>query len=170
MDAHLTHGRAGYRCRHGRSSAHSSFLIQVDHDLRIRRQNHLVSVDQNRLTTAFGSGQHECGGGVVRGYRHGVAVPFEPEVHGVPVGRQPRLEGHLAVPDTESAEPADDHLPGSAGGGDVDALVGVALVVEEIDERRPAEVLDGAAGVADLDAHDGVGRGLSDDLCSVSGS
>jgi hypothetical protein len=41
----------------------------------------------------------------------------------------------------------------------VDALLGVSLVIEEIDECRPAEVLDGAAGVADLDAHDGMNRG-----------
>src|SRR5881398_1964126 len=61
----------------------------------------------------------------------------------------------MAVPDTESAESADDRLPGSACGGYVDALGGVPLIVEEIDECRPAGVLDGAAGVADLNAHDG---------------
>src|SRR5256884_7913960 len=75
-------------------------------------------------------------------------ISFEPEVHGVPVGREPWLEGHLAVPDAESAESADDRLPGSACGGYVDALGGVSLIVEEIDECRPAGGLGGAAGGA----------------------
>jgi len=60
---------------------------QVDRYIRVGLKGDLAAVDGDRLTAAFRSGQHECGGGVVRGYRHGVAVPFEPEVHGVPVGR-----------------------------------------------------------------------------------
>ena len=95
---------------------------------------------------------------MARRHRHGVAVPFKPEADGVPVRRKPWLEGHLAVPHAESAESADDRLPGSARGRYVDALLGVALIVEEISECSPAKVLNGAAGLADLNAHNGVDR------------
>ncbi len=89
-----------------------SCVQQVDRYFRVGLKYCLLAIDDDRLTTAFWTRQHECRGDVIRGHRHGVAVPFELEVHGVPVGRKPWLEGHLAVPDAESAESADDHLPG----------------------------------------------------------
>jgi hypothetical protein len=42
LDAHWTHGRAGYRCRHGRSSAHSS-SSQIPRILYCR-EDHLIEL------------------------------------------------------------------------------------------------------------------------------
>ena len=44
MDAHWTHGRAGYRCRHGRSSAQTAGSGQPR--IRYRREDHLVALLQ----------------------------------------------------------------------------------------------------------------------------
>src|SRR5689334_4120125 len=120
-----------------------SCLQQVDRYFGVGLERYLVPIDDDRLTTVFRTRQYERRGGVIGKHRHGVAMPLEPEVHSLPVRREPRLEGHLAVPHPESAESADDRLPGSACGRYVNALAGVALVVDEIDECRPAEVLVG---------------------------
>jgi hypothetical protein len=117
---------------------------------------YLPAADDDSLAGIFRTRQHECRGAMTHEHRRDVAVPLQQEARGGSLRRKAWLEGHLAVAHAESAESAHDRLPGSACGRYMDALLGVALIVEEIDECRAAEILDCAAGVADLNAHNGV--------------
>src|SRR4029453_13915932 len=87
------------------------------------------------------------------------AAPAEAEADAFPVVGHPRIEGNPAPGDAQPTEPVAEDLPSPARGGDMHALVGVALVVAEVHIGRALEILDRPSSVADLDTHDRVDRG-----------
>jgi hypothetical protein len=69
MDAHWTHGRSGYRCRHGRNSAHS--LSRCQPRLLYCREDQLLELLQ-RDTTLYRAHprlRHATAAGAAAGFR-----------------------------------------------------------------------------------------------------
>ena len=67
---------------------------------------------------------------------------------------EPRVEAQPAVVVAHAAEPVDERAPHAAGGGDVQAVDGVAVEVGEVDEQGVEEVVEGRLVVADLGRDD----------------
>jgi hypothetical protein len=69
-----------------------------------------------------------------------------------------RGEAHLAVRVAQAGEAGDQRQPGPASGGDVDAVRGVAVRVQEVDSRGLEEVVERRIRVADLRRHHALDR------------
>ena len=85
--------------------------------------------------------------------------PVQPERDPRQGGRQPRGEAQPVGIAAHAAEPGDDRGPRARHRRDVQAVVGVARQVVEIDERRLGQVVVGQVEVADLGRQHRLGAG-----------